>query len=150
MSKQPKRIESVKIRNMIDDSPDTSWIGEYSDHWAENAIDRKERGDMGSREFRYFHPATEYGEQDYQRMESFNSGQWFFIGIRAEAEVVVNGTIQRITSPGLWGIESDSGRDYFAEVAQEELAQLRDILAEMGFSARQINAAFKQPETIED
>lgn len=29
--KRSKRILSVKIKRMIDDSPDTSWLGEYSD-----------------------------------------------------------------------------------------------------------------------
>lgn len=150
MTRQPKRIESVKVRHMVDDNPDTSYLGEYSSHDADDAIDREERGDMNRGEYRYFIPANpEYGEQDYDRMESLNRGEWCYLGIRAEAEVIVNGTVQRITSGGLWGIESDSDKEYFAEVATEQLAELRGILAEMGFSERQLNAAFKSPETTD-
>lgn len=40
--KQSKRILSVTIRKMVDDSPDTSWLGEYSNSAeTEYAIDRK-------------------------------------------------------------------------------------------------------------
>jgi hypothetical protein len=28
--KNGKRILSIKIKHMVDDSPDTSWLGEYS------------------------------------------------------------------------------------------------------------------------
>lgn len=35
-----KRILEVKIKHMVDESPDTSWIGEYSDRPNDFAIDR--------------------------------------------------------------------------------------------------------------
>lgn len=66
-----------------------------------------------------------------------------------EYQVKSYGTVQRIRSPGLWGIESDSDKSYFQEVATEQLAELRGILAEMGFTAKQLDAAFKSPQTIE-
>ena len=57
-----------------------------------------------------------------------------FIGIRAEAEIVVHGVCQTITSGGLWGIESDSARQYLSDVEQEEVDQLKAILQSLGFS----------------
>lgn len=152
MAKQTKRINSVTINRMVDDNPDTSYLGEYSNlSDSGDAIDRKERGDMLRNEYRYFNPTNpEYVEQDYERMESLNRGGWCYLGIQAQAEVIVNGTIQRITSGGLWGIESDSGSDYFEEVAAEQCEELRDTLAELGFTKRQIDAAFKARETVED
>ena len=38
----------------------------------------------------------------------------------------------RIESPGLWGIESDSGEDYFDSVFQEEKGILTDMLVQLG------------------
>jgi hypothetical protein len=116
-----------------------------------------------SREFRFFKPyaggekeGTEdykvYGLQDYKRCEEYNNGYWHFIGIRAEAEVGVklNGSdswkLDELTSGGLWGIESDSDKDHFKEVAGEELSQLRKILEAYGFSEKQIDAAFQDIE----
>jgi len=221
--KNRKRILSVTIRHLMDDCPDTSYLGEYSNRPAgDNSIvvghdkdcpcfwyggpdtgtlDRAEnylchsyddrggsRGDESpesnaldaaqdiliearermtecdchfyrdSRHYAYFNPSGNYdGEpqedqrkytlQDYRRMQSLNDGDWYYIGIRAEAEVgnFKDGyaIIQRITSGGLWEIESDSGRDYLAEVESEQLAELRAELSALGFSKRAISAAFK-------
>jgi hypothetical protein len=84
-------------------------------------------------------------EQDYQRAEAYNRGEWCMVGVWAEATVQLTGdTIQRIRSGGLWGIESDSGEEYFEEVAQEELAALRAELLAVGFTSRAIDVAFKK------
>ena len=99
--------------------------------------------------------------QDYERMESLNRGDWSFIGIRAEAEIAVENAhatnlgdgvpyfdsiVQKITSGGLWGIESDSSKEYFAEIEQDELSDLREQLILLGFSRRAISVAFKNVE----
>lgn len=239
-----KRILSVTIRRMIDDSPDTSYLGEYSNTAkTEYAIDRAhslecasqsynpqaaqakktlehvqqtvadlhnavlaqyngtlanekldaekdalddayneigelldavsecdcdERGDMERNECRYFNGPVEnykgespenirkYVRQDYERMESLNRGNWCYIGIQADAGITVSETpakgpnygavIQTITSGGLWGIESDSGREYLESVEKEELADLRTQLKALGFSSRAISQSFKNVE----
>ncbi len=231
--KNGKRILSVTVRRMIDESPDTSWLGKYSNRpETEYAIDRAhaedcasleanhfqavgilerivghlndERmtcdcvtrswygaehdsacplyqlneldesidalvslqdeamdcdcngGDMERGELRYFNGPVEnykgespedirkYIRQDYDRMESLNRGDWCFIGLRAEAEVQTGSdVVQRITSGGLWGIESDSGKDHFESTAREELAQLKTELIGLGFSRRAIATAIK-------
>jgi len=224
---------------MIDESPDTSWLGEYSSKCASQfTIDRKhsedciendtpqkekleriaeaiesdrpvcedhtqqfdcdcdicqeekayteametirelaecdcgEHGDMGRNEFRYFNPSfnyvtktddpsdgltveevRKYVRQDYDRMESLNRGDWCFIGIRAEAEVIANvetdgpgkwhGVVQTISSGGLWGIESDSERSYIEEEQRHQSADLKTELLALGFSKRAITSAFK-------
>jgi hypothetical protein len=229
-TKQSKRILSVTIRRMIDENPDTSWLGEYSNSAeTEYAIDRKhsldcainnpvsteakdkleriadyinslrvdseldtpadqdlseamatvidraepteycdcdERGDMLAREFRYFNGPVEnykgespedirkYIRQDYEHMESLNRGDWCFIGVRANAKVSIpsatdagipghTSLVQNITSGGLWGIESDSGREYIEEEEKNQLAELRDQLKALGFSSRAISKAFR-------
>jgi hypothetical protein len=235
-----KRILGVTIRRMIDESPDTSHLGEYSNRpKTEYAIDRAhsedcasaqprefeaagewgywngtaeglleriydaiqridpssdsynedeeksletlrelidgfecdcgEHGDMGRNEFRYFNPSfnyvtkegrpaegltpedvRKYTRQDYDRMESLNAGNWCYIGIRAEAQVNVTGNlVQRITSGGLYGVESDSDRSYFAEVQADELANLKTELLALGFSKRAIAQAF-QPDNVKE
>jgi hypothetical protein len=239
MTKQSKRILSVTIRRMINEDPDTSWLGEYSNSpSSEFSIDRAhsedcasvradiqiakdtlehvqqtigdlhnailaqyngtlanekldserdaldaaydevgqlfdeldecdcgERGDMRRGEYRYFNPSSNYKDcepeeirkytrQDYERMESLNAGQWCFIGIGAEARILLpSGTsqvISKIQSGGLWGIESDSDKSYLAEVEQEELSALRTELKALGFSTRAISTAFKQIERKEE
>lgn len=133
----------------------------------------------GRGEYRYFNPSSNYvtssGEptdglteeevykhtrQDYERMESLNAGHWCYIGLRAEAKIGIgdvvnyparyNVTTQTITSGGLWGIESDSESGYFEEVKAEQLAELKDQLKALGFSARAIATAFKNAEEVNE
>jgi hypothetical protein len=70
--------------------------------------------------------------QDQERLAAYHNGDFTFVGIRAEADVVIGGVIQTLTSGGLWGIESDSGREYIEEVADQEYTELRKILTEVG------------------
>jgi hypothetical protein len=211
MTQERKRILSVTIKHMIDESPDTSYLGEYGNHSeSEYSIDRAHSQDcasasseaeavsnqiqrvidylyeqdledrdaievledaqeqitecdchqhLDSRSYRYFNPnwqnykgepdpdIRKYCQQDYDRMESLNNQQWYYMGIRAEAEVQLTGDLcQKITSGGLWGVESDSSQDYIAEVGQEELSNLKAELAAIGFSKRAVAAAFRNVE----
>lgn len=68
-----------------------------------------------------------------ERVEAFNQNEWEYVGIRAEAEIVVANTVQTIRSGGLWGVESDNDEAYLREVAGEEHDALETILAKMNF-----------------
>ncbi|MGA3317004.1 MAG: hypothetical protein ABSC64_11275 [Candidatus Korobacteraceae bacterium] len=69
-----------------------------------------------------------------ERYQHYQNGDFAFIGIRAEAEIVVNGVCQVITSGGLWGIESDSDLQYLAEIEHQEVDPLKAIPQSLGFS----------------
>jgi hypothetical protein len=90
--------------------------------------------------------------QDLDRMEAYNRGDWGMIGIRACAEIHTSSDgkywkISVIRSAGLWGIESDSREDHFAETAKEELSQLTNELIEFGFKPSQFpNGPFEWKE----
>jgi hypothetical protein len=125
----------------------------------QDGCDCGERGDAERGEFRYFNGCVEnykgespedirkYVRQDYERMERLQRGDWCFVGIRAEAEILIPSgdasIVQEITSGGLWGVESDSDRDYLSEIETEELASLREQLRAVGFSIRAITTALK-------
>ena len=57
------------------------------------------------------------------------------------------GVRQTIRSGGLWGIESDSTPPYFADIGEEQLEELVEILLELGFTRDAIDAA--RPTTTE-
>ena len=102
-----------------------------------------------SRHYNYFTPFAggetpgtkdffKYGMQDFKRMEGLTRGDWYFIGIVAEAVVEyetnaygmpVSYRLETFTSSGLWGVESDAG-DYLDEVEKDELADLKRHLEE--------------------
>ncbi len=148
-----KEISSIKIKQYFDSDPDTSFLGEYSNKRAKFSFDRQFLGDMNRNEYRYFNPYPnplegktqkerkelyQWAKQNYERMESLNNQNWFFFGLKAEAEIIINGVIQNISSGGLWGIESDSNRSYIEDIIKEEIADLKDQLKEIGFSDEDI------------
>lgn len=132
------------------------------DEWQEETYFEGYQLPNRGREYRFFvpyargeKPGTElykkYGMQDFKRMESLVRGDWYFIGIRAEAEVQTSQDgkvwqVHKISSGGLWGIESDSDKSYFEEENKNQLADLRAQLLEFGFSRHQIYRAFKKVE----
>jgi hypothetical protein len=73
-------------------------------------------------------PDASYLEQEgmgfEDRLAAYRRGDFYFIGVQAEATIHVpvgsDVVVQTITSPGLWGIESDSGDDYLKEVGEQE------------------------------
>jgi hypothetical protein len=83
-------------------------------------------------------PDTSYLEQEgfEDRLEQYRQGDFDYVGVRAVVALPIPfGTDQILTkvkSPGLWGIESDSGEDYFDSVFQEESNILADMLTELG------------------
>jgi hypothetical protein len=71
-----------------------------------------------------------------KRMNSFMRGDWWFIGVRAKAiiEIVQSGTAvtYELVSPGLWGVESDSDKEYLKSVFEDECEILKDGLEMIG------------------
>lgn len=72
------------------------------------------------------------------RREAYQRGEFRFVGVRASVDLKIpfgkGHVTQRVTSPGLWSIESDSAESYFAEVFSEECATLAEIVADLGFT----------------
>jgi len=90
-------------------------------------------------------PDVSYLEQDEfeERLAAYKNEEFTFVGVHAEADVVIEGVVQTLTSGGLWGIESDSGEEYLEGVAVEEYEALRKVLKAVGVPTAQL------PQTIE-
>lgn len=63
------------------------------------------------------------------RIAAFKRGDWHMIGIRAKATIIIRrenyATHYELESPGLWGVESDSGEEYLKSVFDDECDILR-------------------------
>lgn len=81
-----------------------------------------------------------YLDQDEfdDRREAYQRGEFHFVGVRAEADVVIEGTVQTLVSGGLWGVESDSGDEYIEEIADQEYNELRKVLTSVGVSTSEL------------
>lgn len=163
------KILKVWVEHKIDDSPDTSHLGSFSDTRESHfSIDRQEQNEWRRGEYRYFNPSFNYvdkqGEplpdltaddvakyvtEDYRRMSALGV-DWHYIGVIAKAEIVSpQGVCQVIRSGGLWGVESDSG-DYIKSVERDELDNLAAELASLGIGKRAIAYAMKHVGTQKD
>lgn len=76
-----------------------------------------------------------------ERALEYLRGEWYYVGVQAKARIHIirngHGTYYTLLSPGLWGIESDSGEEYLNEVFEEEKNTLRaDLEAMKNFEER--------------
>lgn len=120
---------SVEFECLIVHDPDNSKPDEHDDGFWPSA-DPNAAG--------YVEPAlfeTETAKAT-TRMNAWKAGIWWYVGVRAKAIIMVRrsgvGTVYELTSPGLWGIESDSDESYLASVFENECEILRNDLAMIG------------------
>lgn len=140
------QIRGITLHTYEDADADNSWLdadsGRYSD-----VSDADER--------------ARYEAEDAERLANYGE-TWYCVGLRAVAHVeFVHGehTSQvgpLLESAGLWGIESDSGADYFLSVWGEQFDELAEQLSALGFSDEEIEGADVQivsttdnPESID-
>ena len=108
---------TFKREECVDDSPDLSYL---------------------EQDYKGCNDAEQMRAQDALRLAAYKRDDWHMIGVRAVATVTIHDARSRCThqhmlkSCGLWGIESDSGEAYLAEVYAEECAQLSADIKAMG------------------
>ena len=71
------------------------------------------------------------GDNEQDRLE-FERGDWHLVGVYAEAEIHFpygeDFIIGKLKSPGLWGVQSHSGEDYFNKIFEEEVKTLKGMI----------------------
>jgi hypothetical protein len=151
---------AIKVSRIADYDADLSHLGEYCNYRQPKTADEKlihrasdsvlgndgiwrdklgrivEQPCIGGRHDREYqfifcsngHDKIKYALQDARRLEDYEQGEWSMIGVKSS--VYWNGV--EIGSDSLWGIESDSGEDYFLqterECAREAIRQAQDWL----------------------
>ena len=105
---------------------------------AEVEIDMLTSFDQDASPLDYLFQDPNYRTEDQARLDAWRNGEWHFVGIRARATIKIPHGINphcwitsELLSPGLWGIESDSGDEYFLQVYQEEREVLIGMLASL-------------------
>lgn len=72
------------------------------------------------------------------RKTAFKKGEFNFVGVRVDAEVLIAETVQTLTSPGMWGIESDTTEEELEQLVSEEWGALRAVLKTVGVPTEQL------------
>ena len=105
-------VDHVEFRRIPDDECDLSWLEQTDDAMGEG-----------------------FEAQATERLAAYEQGEWEMIGVTAALIDPQGREIDE--SPGLWGIESDSGQGHLDDVAGEELAYLATL---HGLTADQLSA----------
>jgi hypothetical protein len=83
-------------------------------------------------------PDASYLDQEgfEERKAAWERDEFCFVGLRSVVTVhdPSSGTTLRLTSAGVWGVESDSETSYFMDLGQEELTEMADTLAQHNIS----------------
>jgi len=124
-------IERVYVEVVADEDPDLSHLTQ----------DYVEVADLDERE--------RYLAQDRERVAAYERDEWSMVGVRLVGEVTWDreGHIDsplELRSAGVWGIESDSGRDYALETGREQEDDLRSQFEALRFSKEEIDYAFDE------
>ena len=154
-----RELVSIVAEKVAYHDPDLSWIGKYSSKpdKRHNTVKRYPNGSRSKeREFQYFISCNATTQQeahkDHRRMNDYGN-EWCMVGVRV---VATFRTVRecgyshehRISSAGLWGIESDSNTSFFTQVANEEYSTLVSDLRAIGFSDAEIRAVEFDPEEM--
>jgi hypothetical protein len=118
------KVESVETRHLPDSNPDLSYLSNGGERYAD--VSKADR--------------LRYEAADENRLAAYERGEWSCVGVVAVAKVRFylsthpDGTAGgfEVSSPGVWGVETDSAASYFAELESEERGELVDILAALG------------------
>jgi hypothetical protein len=115
---------SVTVEHIFDESPDLSYL---TQDYKDPSISAREAARMRA--------------ADKVRLDQYNRGLWHMVGVavkirRQTASNWADGGLE-VGRASVWGIESDSGADYFAEVERDmvseafaEVAKLRAALCQ--------------------
>jgi hypothetical protein len=121
------RTLRVFIDTPEDESPDASWLDQTP-------------AQLGS---------LEAAVANRRRKIALENGDWYLIGVRLAAEVTLSraGRVDEkitLTTPGIWGVESDSSVEYLTELAMDEAEFIREDLLALGFTPEDIEAELAQ------
>ena len=77
-------------------------------------------------------PRQEWDGDNPQDQAEFDRGDWHLVGVFADAEIHFpygkDSIVAHLQSPGLWGVQSHSGEDYFNEIFEEEAKTLKGMI----------------------
>jgi hypothetical protein len=140
------KSEPIEVRWEMDEYPDLSYLDMYTmeDHLKKlKKCSSATRHALCEKYGSLRKTAQHYYEEEQYRIESYNDGNWCMLGCYALCKVYIPQgekyfSMQTFRSGGLWGIESDSGREYTRSVEQTEIEDLKSILVALGIEPGEV------------
>ncbi len=77
---------------------------------------------------------ADYVQQDEERLSDYNRGNWSMVGVCCDVSIktATNWAIDPVVArSSVWGIESDSDESYFLTVAEEQIEEAKQDLANL-------------------
>ena len=142
-------VYSVRIRWEHDASGEPDYLERWArDHFGDDGcnwshVPEADKAKVVEQYGSIWAACEHYAREDSERLQSFRDESLWFESCRAEAEVryeLYDGSyrIDRLSSGGLFGIESDCGDEHRRSVEQEELFDLSSHLERFGVVGFQV------------
>jgi len=101
------KIESIETDQVADDSPDVSYL-EFDENMT-----------------------AEENEANRERLEKFNRGDWQMLGLAGMVKISTDfGRRTETITDSLGGVESDANQDYYEDIFESSLAEIKVQLIE--------------------
>mgnify|MGYP001558118327 FL=1 len=97
----------IHVYTEIDEDPDLSYLQQ---NYKEDSPKDRQR----------------YLAQDKARLDAYYRGDWHYVGVCCDIRIKTetNWTIPTVIGrSSVWGVESDSGEDYFKDLAEDQIAE---------------------------
>ena len=131
-------LTQIAIQHTVDDCDSINYLLTELDYTNEKVI-RSDRYSNKDVEIYGWDAVRKWVEEDIERYEEYGIS-WNSMGISAEAKILLpfkaytndglgwNFKIQKISSGGIWGIESDSDNSYVEKEEHNQIVELMDYL----------------------
>lgn len=140
-----KKIERLWIRRPIEEKPNISLYGSFSDEPTAFAVSARSLG------YKWFNPANvsdmEQAQANYQTVADIITGERDLLYVCAAALIETSATTGKqwlrntIESSGMGGVESDASESELRDIEVAEMVALRQTLKELGFEDEDIDTA---------
>lgn len=148
-----KKITEIRIIHQLDEIPETSYLDSKYDGDTQTIVSSCQYTNDTIKQYG-FERVKEWIDEDHKRLLNYGN-TWWCIGIQAVAKIHIldnpmagHHIVIPVTTPGLWGIESDSDKSYLDDVGNSELITLKEILMELGFTEDEFDKAVKESDPI--
>lgn len=148
--RKPELLD-VKVETVPDEDPDLSYLENEYDSLSQTVVTSC-RASQADVEKYGWETVKGWLDKDAERLASYGRA-WGMLGVQATGELHIphdswtsKGTdrgwiIQTLTTPGLWGVESDSDQSYLDEVGAEEVETLWGMAEALGCVREKVETA---------
>lgn len=138
VNKRKAILTKIEIKHILEDISSSNYLLTELDYANKKVVKSDRYSNEDVKRFGW-ETVKRWVREDIERYEDYEIG-WYSVGIVAEATILIpfqvfdvhgvrwNFKVEKITTGGMWGIDSDSDESYIKEEEQNQIAELGNYL----------------------